>query len=73
MRKVNPPAVDWSAGKEEGARAMTCTKKLLCSKVFFSGVLWWRVGRTAEGMLEEEEAAEVMCSVRMVVLWAMQA
>lgn len=34
---------------------------------------WEILGRTREARLEVEEAPAVVCSVRMVVLWAMQA
>ena len=34
---------------------------------------WLILGRTREARLEVWEEAEVVCSVRMVVLWAMQA
>jgi hypothetical protein len=35
-------------------------------------VLWVILGRTSEARDEVDEAAEVMCSLRMVALWAMQ-
>jgi hypothetical protein len=72
-RKVRPPAEDCEAGKSEGDFVTTWMKNLDWSIVLCAEVVWVRRGRTRETRELALEEAEAVCSVRTVVLWAIQA